>query len=191
MPNYRRAFRPGGTFFFTVVTANRAPILTTAAAIPILRETIAECRRRWPFAFDAGVVLPDHLHVIWTLPSDDHDFSRRWAWIKRTFSARYLAAGGTERVVWPGQKRQRRRGIWQPRFYEHCIRDVEDYNNHLDYIHYNPVKHGLASCPHAWVQSSFHRWVAEGGYQQDWACCCDGRAAEPIRFDWADERYLE
>jgi putative transposase len=191
MPNYRRAVQPGGTFFFTVVTADRAPILLGDAARTILHNAMTECGRRWDFRFDAGVVLNDHLHTVWTLPPGDTDFSRRWAWIKRRFSSEYLAVGGSEKSVTADHARQRRRGIWQPRFYEHLIRDQDDFNRHLDYIHYNPVKHGLARCPHAWPWSSFHRWVREKGYEADWGCACGGRKPASVNWDWVDDSAME
>jgi putative transposase len=185
MPNYRRAFQPGGTFFFTLVTAGRRPIFATQPARDLLHEAVASCGRRWRFDYDAGVLLPDHLHAIWTLPRGDADFSRRWALIKRTFTSEYLAAGGTERAVYPGQAKLRRRGVWQPRFYEHLIRDEDDLHRHLDYIHYNPVKHGYVACPHAWPHSSFDRYVREKKYEPTWCCTCSGHPAPPPTFAWA------
>lgn len=175
MPNYRRVLRPGGTFFFTVVTFERSPILCTDLARPLLRQAIAACRARWPFDIDAFILLPDHTHSIWTLPDGDTDYSRRWAWIKREFSSLWLAAGGNERQASKGQLRQRRRGVWQPRFWEHTVRDDEDLETHLNYIHYNAVRHGLARCPHEWAYSSFHRHVSLMNYDWHWQCRCDGR----------------
>jgi putative transposase len=184
MPNYRRVLRPGGTFFFTVVTFGRSPFLCTEHARAFFRNAIEACRGRWPFEIDAFVLLPDHTHSIWTLPDGDCDYSKRWAWIKREFSSTWLASGGTELAPSEGQLRQRRRGVWQPRFWEHTIRDDADLANHFDYIHFNPVKHGLARCPHGWNYSSFHRHVAMGNYDQNWQCCCDGRS--PAAPDFAD-----
>src|SRR5205823_6586052 len=99
MPEFRRAYAPGGTFFFTVVTAERQPILCNELARPLLREAIEQCQTRWPFTLDAIVLLPDHLHTMWSLPENDADFSRRWGWIKKTFTQRWLAAGGAEVAV--------------------------------------------------------------------------------------------
>jgi putative transposase len=175
MPNYHRVFQPGGTFFFTVVTASRSQWLCSENARALLRTVLLECKERWPFDIDAIVLLPDHLHAIWRLPDSDSDYSRRWAWIKRTFSAHWLRDGGPEQLLTESKQRQRRRGVWQPRFWEHTIRDQKDYSAHLDYIHYNPVKHGLALCPHGWPHSSFHRWVQRDGYALDWQCCCGER----------------
>ena len=183
MPNYRRAVVPGGTFFFTVVTYDRTPFLCSDLARPILRRAIAECRQRWPFQIDAFVLLPDHLHAIWTLPAFDADFSRRWAWIKKTFTQRWRDAGGAEGAVGIGKRRDRRGGVWQQRFWEHTCVDADDLKNHVEYIHYNPVKHGYVNCPHAWPYSSFHRWVAEGVYPADWQCVCEGGHVTPPTFD--------
>ncbi len=127
------------------------------------------------------VLAPDHLHTIWTLQPDDADYSRCWGWIKKEFTKEWLLLGGVEQAVTVGRRRERRRGIWQPRFWEHTIRDANDFERHFDYIHYNPVKHRLARCPHGWPWSSFHRWVRAGVYTDDWACSCR-RAAAPLDF---------
>src|SRR4051812_21329250 len=119
------------------------------------------------------VLLPDHLHAVWTLPDGDAGYSQRWGWIKKTFTQRWITNGGAKRAVSNGKWNDGRRGVWQPKFYEHTIRNQEDLNRHLDYIHYNPVKHGLVHCPHQWEWSSFHRWVREEGYAQSWQCVCE------------------
>jgi putative transposase len=171
VPSYRRAHVPGGRFFFTLVTAMRRPLLCTENARPILRTVIREAMTRWPFRWDAIVVLPDHLHAIWTLPSGDEDYSRRWGWIKKEFTKAWLASGGSEIDVSDSKHKDRRHGVWQRRFWEHTIRDDLDFERHCDYIHYNPVKHGLARCPRDWRDSSFARFVAAGDYSPDWGCC--------------------
>jgi putative transposase len=127
------------------------------------------------------VLAPDHLHTIWTLQPDDADYSRRWGWIKKEFTKEWLRLGGVEQAVTVGRRRERRRGIWQPRFWEHTIRDADDFEQHFDYIHYNPVKHRLARCPHGWPWSSFHRWVRAGVYTDDWACSCR-HPTDPLDF---------
>jgi len=124
------------------------------------------CMLRQPVNTLAIVILPDHLHCLWELPPGDTDYSERWRWIKREFTRDWLAIGGTE-VTTPATS-QRRRGVWQRRFWEHMIRDETDLENHFDYIHYNPVKHGLVARPRDWLWSSFHRWVRRGHYQADW-----------------------
>ena len=182
MPNYRRVLRPDGTYFFTLVTFNRSPILCTELARPLLRQAIEQCRSRWSFDIEAFVLLPDHTHSIWTLPEGDADYSKRWAWIKREFSSLWLAAGGAEAAARVGQIRQRRRGVWQPRFWEHTIRDGDDLRKHLDYVHYNPLKHELAACAHDWPYSSFHRHVTQKNYAIDWQCRCGGSA--PVAPDF-------
>lgn len=127
MPDYRRAFVSGGTFFLTVVTHGRRPVLGTADAVATLRHAIATVQRDRPFAFDAGVVLPDHTHWMWTMAPGDADFSSRVGQIKALFT----------KSLDP-----RPDAVWQPRFWEHVVRDVADRNRLLDYIHFNPVKHG-------------------------------------------------
>jgi putative transposase len=170
LPEFRRLYVPGATYFFTVVTADRAPILTGELGRDCLRRALKEARERWPFRIVAIVLLPDHLHAIWSLPRGDDAFSRRWAWIKRAFSRDYLARGGRDHAVSPAKRLGRRRGLWQRRFWEHLIRDDRDLANHCDYIHYNPVKHGLARCPRDWPYSTFSRFVDAGDYPPDWGC---------------------
>jgi putative transposase len=179
MPEYRRAYQPGGTFFFTLVTAGRRALFDDAANRRFLHDAIAECRADRPFELLAIVLLPDHLHAIWRLPDADADFSTRWASIKARFTRRYLDAGGAET---DDRRRKGGRAVWQERFWEHQIRDELDFNQHLDYVHYNPVKHRYVACPHAWPHSSFHRWVATGGYDRDWLCTCDALAPSPPDF---------
>jgi len=183
MPNYRRSFQPGGTFFFTVVTFDRQPVLCTDRARPVLRRAIHEYRERWTFDVDGFILMPDHLHSMWTLPEDDADYSKRWAWIKRRFTSLWLADGGDESTPLDGQVHQRRRGVWQPGFWEHTIRDEVDRNSHLDYMHYNPVKHGYCACPHDWAYSSFHRHVTLRNYERNWQCRCDGRTPAKLCFE--------
>lgn len=170
MPKYRRAIVPGGTFFFTIVTYARKPIFADPNAIAMLGTVLRESKQRWPMTIDAIVLLPDHLHTIWTLPSGDGEYSKRIGWIKKEFTKRWLKFGGSDTPVSPSKKRERRRGIWQPRFWEHTIQDDRDFDHHFDYIHWNPVKHQHVTCPKDWGPSSFHRWVAYGHYSLEWGC---------------------
>lgn len=125
------------------------------------------------------MVLPDHLHTIWTLPCGDDGFSRRIGFLKKEFTKAWLARGGHEQSRSESQLDHRRRGVWQRRFWEHVIRDDSDFAAHVEYIHYNPVKHGLAKCPHAWPWSSFHRHIRLGVYSNNWACSCGGSFLSP------------
>ncbi len=144
MSNYRRERLPGGMFFFTLVAAGRRPILTTDVARTWLRGVIGEVRCEYPFAVEAWVLLPDHLHCIWTLPDGDMNFSKRWGLIKAGFSKRAKGMLDDKSLDSVSRIKHRESTIWQRRFWEHRIRDEEDYRRHMDYIHFNPVKHGLA-----------------------------------------------
>lgn len=164
MTAYRRHRVSGGTYFFTVNLAERDRRLLTED-IGALRDAFRRVRAAHPFRIEAVVVLPDHLHTLWTLPAGDHDFSLRWRQIKSAFSR----AMETEEHLSASRARKRERGIWQRRFWEHAIRDEEDFSRHVDYIHYNPVKHGHAKSVVEWPYSSFHRHVGWGVYPADWA----------------------
>jgi putative transposase len=164
MPNYRRAFVPGGCWFFTANLLDRRSTLLIDE-IATLREATRRTRERYPFRIDAFVVLPDHIHAIWTLPEGDTDFSTRWRLIKIVFSK---AIPATERLSKVRHARGER-GIWQRRFWEHLIRDDEDYRRHVEYCYINPVKHGRVSRVGDWPFSSFHRDVSAGLFPQDWA----------------------
>ena len=129
------------------------------------------------------MVLPDHLHWLIELPPGSADFSSRIGMIKAAFT-RTLSPPDHEQQPTSASRRRRREGmVWQRRFWEHTIRDERDFEMHMNYVHYNPVKHGHATCPHLWPYSSFSRWVREGLYPADWACVCDGRARTPPDFD--------
>ena len=168
MPNYRRWKIEGGVYFFTLVTHGRRPVFAAESARALLRKAFEAAQARRPFKLDAIVLLPDHLHMIWRLPDGDSDFSRRIAAIKYAFTRSYLGTGGMESPPPNGAKRHRNRGVWQKRFYEHCIRDSRDFKRHLDYIHVNPVKHGLVAWPRDWAWSTFHRYFQQGEYERDW-----------------------
>ena len=170
MPNYVRTHIPGGTYFFTVAILERRRKLLTEN-IDALREAFRQVKRERPFQFGAIVIRPDHLHCLWTLPENDTDFSTRWRLIKSNF-ARAIAPG--ERLS-SRRQQKKERGIWQRRFWEHAIRDQRDFDTHLDYIHYNPVKHGWASCVRDWPHSSFHQFVKDGLYPANWAAPEDVR----------------
>jgi putative transposase len=166
MTNYRRNFVPGGSYFFTVNLSDRTKA-TLVENIELLRRSVRDVRDRHPFTIQAMVVLPDHLHAIWSLPSGDQDFSMRWRLIKTQFS---LSLPQREAVS-PSRAAKGERGIWQRRYWEHTLRDEDDFERHVHYIHFNPVKHGHAPAVGAWPYSSFHRMVREGAYANDW----DGR----------------
>ncbi len=121
-----------------------------------------------PFTTVAIVLLPDHLHTVWTLPTGDADYSTRWKIIKARFTIAWLKSGHKEAAISDGYHDQRRRGIWQPRFMEHTILDELDLHNHANYIHYNPVKHRYVGNPRDWAWSSFHRYVKSGDYDINW-----------------------
>ena len=158
MPNYRCADVPGGCYFFTVVTYRRQHILTDEPARRILREAIIKTRQHYPFVIDAWVLLPDHLHCIWILPTGDNDFSTRWNVIKTLFSRQMKRLYHNPEWMNTSKTKYRETTIWQRRFWEHCIRDQRDYVNHVDYIHYNPVKHNWVKQVRDWPYSSFHRY---------------------------------
>lgn len=166
MPNYRRPRNPGGMYFFTVVTQERRPVLTTEAVRSALRMAIQQARMTLPFKIEAWVLLPDHLHCIWSLPPDDGNFSARWAIIKRQVSQQCSAMVDASLSI--SRKRRNEHAFWQRRFWEHQIRDENDLAKHLDYVHWNPVKHGFVKTVKDWQYSSFHKYVAQGTYPSDW-----------------------
>ena len=163
---YRRTKISGRTYFFTLVTHNRRPFLCTPANVELLRRAFRYTIQRHPIDIDAFVLLPDHLHCIWTLPEDDHNFSMRWRLIKSYFS-RYCQ-DEYHGIVSKSRQNKQERAFWQRRFWEHLIRDNRDYAKHVEYIHYNPVKHGLVTAPRNWKYSSFHRYVRSGLYDEMW-----------------------
>ncbi len=163
MVEYRRPRVPGGCYFFTLALAQRQTSLLTDHA-QLLGRCFRAVRERHPYTMDACVVLPDHLHCIWTLPDGDSDYSLRWTLVKSMFS-RGLPGGEPVR---DSRRRRGERGIWQRRFWEHVIRDDADFNNHVDYIHINPVKHGLVARAIDWPHSSIHRYVREGRCDPGW-----------------------
>jgi putative transposase len=166
--DYRRNYVAGGTFFFTLVSYNRRPILTTDLGRRCLREAMATIKNVAPFNLLGICLLPEHLHTVWILPPGDADFPARWKRIKHEFSSRWLAAGGTDAEVTSAERKEGRRGVWQPRYWEHTVRDEEDLERCVDYIHWNPRKHGLVRRVQDWPYSSFHRFVGEGQYELHW-----------------------
>jgi putative transposase len=168
MPDYRRSWVAGGTYFFMVVTYHRQPILTSDNSRNLLRQAWLDVKRRFPFTIDAVCLLPDHIHCIWILPEDDANYSVRWKEIKRLFTKAYLEQVGPGEARNPSRLSRGEAAVWQRRFWEHTIRDAEDLNRHRDYIHYNPVKHGLVPSVADWIWSSFHRYVKIGYYPSGW-----------------------
>ena len=181
---YRRWRREGGLFFFTVVTYQRRKLFTNEKARTCLREAIERTRADRPFETLAIVLLPDHLHVVWRLPLGDADYSTRWRLIKSRFTRAWIS-GACVQSTHPTASHGRRGecAIWQRRFWEHMIRDADDLKRHVDYIHYNPVKHGLAETASAWPHSSFHRYVELGEYEEDW-----GQAEPAALKNWPTPR---
>ena len=164
MPNYLRLWRPGGTYFFTHALRVRHGNDLLVRHIDVLREAVRVTRRQHPFAIHGWVVLPDHLHCVIELPPGDANFAKRWRLIKMIFSREVPADEWRSKIL----LRRRERGIWQRRYWEHCIRDEEDLHRHLDYVHLNPIKHGLVERVSDWPFSTFHRLVGQGIYPEDW-----------------------
>jgi len=180
MSEYRRSLE-GNVYFFTVVTYQRQPFLGTDESIRVFDEILNKVKQTHPFEVEACVFLHDHLHAIWRLPDGDSSYSMRWGLIKKEFSKtmkdKLHSSGPTA-----SRLRHRENTVWQRRFWEHKIRDDSDFRNHMDYIHYNPVKHGLVRSPCDWKHSSFNRYVDEGLYPSDWGAAtiafADGIGAE-------------
>lgn len=179
MPNYRRAYVPGGTYFLTIVAFHRRPTFTGPQQVERLRCALKQVMREAPFQMPAAVVLPDHLHFLWCLPRGDTDYSRRVGRMKVLFTRSLERSGESHSDASASRQKHREADVWQRRFWEHTIHDAEDFERHLDYVHYNPVKHGLVACAHLWPYSSFSRWVDAGHYNPEWGCSCDGRRPKP------------
>lgn len=164
MTAYRRPSTPGATWFFTVNLAQRKDNRLLTEQIDLLRKAVAAVKARQPFRIVAMTVMPDHLHAVWTLPPGDSRIGLRWGLIKAGFARRLprCEARSSSRC------QRGERGIWQRRYWDHLIRDEADLAAHCDYVHYNPVKHGLAQAAKDWPHSSFHRWVREGRYAAGW-----------------------
>jgi putative transposase len=171
MPNYRRVWCSGGTYFFTVTLLERHDNDLLIRHIDALRKSVADVRSRHPFKIHGWVVLPDHLHCIIELPPGDADFATRWALIKQRFSKSIPLTEHRNAA----RLRRAERGIWQRRYWEHLIRDDRDFSAHMDYVHFNPVKHGLVVRVADWAYSTFHKLVKQGVYPIDWG------------LNWVDE----
>jgi len=167
MATFRRVLTPGATYFFTVNTYRRQPVLTQSPVYQALKTSVRAVMQAHPFTIEAFVLLPDHLHCIWALPDGDADYARRWNIIKRLVSqqVRHLISPMTS----GSRARRGELGLWQRRFWEHQIRDERDFEKHVEYIHWNPVKHGYTKTVIEWPYSSFHRFAARGIYPADWA----------------------
>jgi len=194
VPNYRRFFVPGGTYFFTLVTHNRKPLFATAAHVQLFRNAVSEVKADQPFEIVAAVVLPDHVHFVWTLPTSDDDYSKRLGRVKARFTKRLYGDEPSSNYVRrregvsPSRTKHRESAVWQRRFWEQTIDDEGEVARVLDYVHYNPVKHRLVRCPHQWEASSFHRWVEQGLHESMWGCSCRGRRVEI--FDFSDIEHI-
>jgi len=160
MSNYRRATTTGATYFFTVVTHQRKPVFRSETTIQILRDAISEELQRRPFVMEAAVILPDHLHCLWQLPENDSDYSSRWREIKKSVT----------KQVGKNKNSRNEGDVWQRRFWEHQVRSEDEWRMYMDYIHYNPAKHGYVKTPLEWEWSSFSRWVERGAYDASWGC---------------------
>ena len=158
MSDYRRAYQRGGCYFFTVVTYDRRPWLTRPEIYDRLRDAFRHVAAARPFRIEAIVVLPDHLHCIWQLPETDNDFSTRWRLIKH-----FISRGANTALSDRNEK-----FLWQRRFWEHQIRDEHDWRRHMDYLFFNPVKHGYVARVRDWKFSSFENAVGKGWYDLAW-----------------------
>lgn len=183
MRTYRRVFKPGASYFFTLVTHQRAPHLAGIEAVARWHTAVGTVQRKRPFIVEGEVVLPDHLHLLWQPPEGDADYSSRLRLVKSAFTRATVAAGTAMAVISASRAAKGEQAIWQRRFWEHTIRDARDFQAHLDYIHINPVRHGLVAAAKDWPHSTFRDWVARGAYESSW-----GSSDMPPMPDWVD-RY--
>lgn len=168
MSNYRRAKTAGGCYFFTVVSYRRQPIMCDEPFRNALRLAILRTREKHPFVVEAWVLLPDHCHAIWTLPEHDADFAKRWQRIKQYVTQQCKHLYFKPALMTTSKTKRQESTLWQRRYWEHEIRDEQDFNRHMDYIHYNPVKHGLVQSASEWPYSTFQQKVKQGIYPADW-----------------------
>lgn len=168
MSNYRRTHVSEGTYFITQVTYQRDKWLCSDIGRKALREAIEKVREKYSFSIEAFVLLPDHFHCLWTLPANDSDLSVQLRLIKTYVTKHYGQALGINRDVSLSRQKRGESHLWQRRFWEHLIRNERDFALHCDYIHDNPVRHGLCKNPQDWPYSSIHRFIAQGIYPADW-----------------------
>jgi putative transposase len=168
MPNFRRVRIKGGTYFFTLVTNQRKCLFLLDRANDLFLEALQYVRSHHHFSILAYCILPDHIHMLWKMPINDADYSLRIGEIKKRFSKNYIIEFGNPHTLSSTQQKRGETGIWQKRFWEHYIRNEEDLNRHIDYIHYNPIKHGLVNQIKDWSASSFFDYVNQGYYDSDW-----------------------
>jgi putative transposase len=162
---YRRIFVKGGTYFFTLVTYQRVNLFSDPENIVLYNQALEYVQRRHPFTSIAQIILPEHIHAIWELPEDDSNYPLRWYLIKSHFSRNFNKLTNQSSTFRPSKSE---RTIWQRRYWEHTIRDDNDLDNHIDYIHFNPVHHGLVKMPADWEFSTFKHFMQEGRYDPDW-----------------------
>jgi len=177
---YRRVYVKGGTYFFTLVTHKRLPLFSSQEAVALVLDATRYTSARMPFDVIAYVILPDHLHFIWALPETSSDYSTRWRLIKSYFT-RYHNQNDSF-VITASRKKKMEQGVWQRRFWEHLIRDEFDLVRHVEYIHYNPIKHGYVRSLMDWKHSSFLKYVQDGLYPSNWG---------ESHMVWIDERWME
>lgn len=175
MPNYRRIKIKGAKVFITMVTYKRLSILTSPQSRQILRYAWNLTSQHFPFSTDAICLLPDHIHALISLPEHESDYSTRIREIKRLFTKGYLISNGKQEERNQSRLDKNEASVWQRRFWDHIIRDDIDYQNHFDYIHYNPIHHGLVDNVASWQWSSFHRYVRLGVYDDDWGTNYSGK----------------
>ncbi|MEM8734675.1 MAG: transposase [Planctomycetota bacterium] len=185
MSDYRRYYVKGGTYFFTLVSYSRKPIFTSPKSRDLLRDAIASIRERHPFDLVGTVLLPDHWHMIMQLPDGDSRFSIRLKQIKEVFTKSWRRNELPTANVTESQERRGEAGVWQPRFWEHRIRDEDELERCIDYIHFNPVKHGLVEEVIDWEWSSFHRFRKAGHYGPGWGSTLPTSIAE-LPDDWGE-----
>jgi len=183
MPEYRRFLQKGGIVFLTIVTYNRQNIFAKDQNINILRKSVAKIKAEMPFTILGAVILPNHLHFLWQLPLNDDNYSKRVGKIKVDFTKKIGQKNIPSEIISASRQKHREKNIWQRRFWEHTIKDELDFQQHLDYIHYNPVKHGFVSCPHFWRYSSFSMWVEKKFYDREWGCICENRKPHIPNFE--------
>jgi putative transposase len=181
MPNYRRSYVAGGTYFLTIVTHRRVPLFADEENVTRLRRALVQTKHERPFDIDAAVILPDHIHLLLTLPCGESDYSTRVGRMKVLFT-RSVSRPGALQSDCLSRAKHRDSNVWQRRFWEHSVRGEGEFEECLNYIHYNPVKHKFADCPHLWPHSSFQRWVRSGLYDVEWGCRCSGRMESMPRF---------